>query len=1039
MNATTNFTVKSLRANRVRTLVTIAGVALAAALLTAVLTTFASLNDYLYRSEAHLAGTWMSCVEADGSAELDERIANAKANPQVTGTAVMRDVGFGELTPEQQDKQGTYLAIRSVEGDVGDICGIVPSEGRLPENDREIMLFTTWNDYGGVSLGDEVTFNVGQRTARLAPGEEGSMSTGTMSASAGVSGVPEEQKVVDGTPLDSSMGVLEADLDGGIFNEELTGKEPRTYTVVGFYNRPGYALSTAAGMAGITVGGAKADAFTDVFLALRDVANTDDVKEATEALFPDDYVILHTAMLRYMGIASDSAIWETFYGVVVVLAAVIVAACVSLIFNAFNISVAERIKQFGLLSSVGASRRQLRRAVVLEGVIVALIGIPCGLIIGLAGCFVTFAALGPAISQLAGSGEVPFNVAVNGWVLAAASVLTFVTVLVSVWIPAKRASRTNIIDSLRAASGSRVSRRGAARAAKCTETSRLWKARGAAGRVLGVGGMLARINRKRGTGKGRAASVSLALAIVLLMTAGSLNMFLGTLTNVVTGGGDPAGEVGVMVQLDPEMPQEEGATAGEAQAGDGDAAAGEGGATSAESVATDSVTATEGAAADAAESGSVAADTAQSAAPTTSAAVAAASNELFARQAEVFSDAFHDLSQVGGAQPVGWKMGTGLYAMLPEVMAGEAIASQDNGTGGKMTDGRIGTVGSVAYLDDAIFDDYAKSLGLNPADFRDPTRLRAIALAQGYGNNGSVYQLLDVLREPGTLEAITAVTYHGEPAAGIGVGVEPGDGGETAFAFQPYLEGKGDGVEWFPLEEADVQTVSVEVVALAEEAPLVGSARGEGLQLIVPESVAAYQSFGDDAPIFYGYFNSADGDHAALAEELATAGSAYFHDKSPYEPAFYSFNDYIEQRDSNQMIAMVVNVFCLLFAVILALIAMANVFNTVTNSLILRRREFAVMKSVGLSNRQFRAMVAEECAAWCIRGLVPGVLLSLLVSFLLWQVISGSLSGLAFALPWSYVALAAAMTIVAVAASVAYGMHRCRADNVVEALRADAV
>ena len=109
------------------------------------------------------------------------------------------------------------------------------------------------------------------------------------------------------------------------------------------------------------------------------------------------------------------------------------------------------------------------------------------------------------------------------------------------------------------------------------------------------------------------------------------------------------------------------------------------------------------------------------------------------------------------------------------------------------------------------------------------------------------------------------------------------------------------------------------------------------------------------------------------------------------------------------MIATVVNVFCLLFAVILALIAMANVFNTVTNSLILRRREFAVMKSVGLSNRQFRAMVAEECVAWCIRGLVPGVLLSLLVSFLLWQVISGSMTGLPFTLPWNYVALAAAM------------------------------
>ena len=983
MNATTNFTVKSLRANKVRTLVTIAGVALAAALLTAVLTTYVSLNDYLYRSEAHLAGTWMACVEADGSSALDEKIVDAQADPQVAGAAILRDVGFAALTADQQNTQGTYLAIRSIEGDVGDICGIAPSEGRLPENEHEIMLFATWNDYSGVSLGDTVTFDVGQRVARLAPGEEGSMSAGTMTASWGVQGEAHESEITDGTPLNSSMGVLEADIDGGIFNEEIANTEERTYTVVGFYDRPGYALSTAAGMVGVTGGVAAPDAFTDVFLTLNDVANTQQVEEAAEALFPDEHVVLHVAMLRYMGISSDSSIWTTFYGLVMVLAAVIVVACVSLIFNAFNISVAERIKQFGLLSSVGASRRQLRRAVVLEGAIVAVIGIPCGLLIGLAGCAATFAALGPAISQLAGSGEVAFRVAVNGWVLAAASVLTFVTVLVSVWIPAKRASRTNIIDSLRAASGSRVSKRGAARAAKCTGASSLWKTRGAAGRVLGVGGMLARINRKRGTGKGRAASVSLALAIVLLMTAGSLNVFLGTLTDVVTGGGEMAGEVGVMAQLDMETPQP--------------------------------------------------------AAPTTPEAVATANSELFARQAEVFAGAFQDLSQVAGAQPVGWKMGTGLYAMLPEVMAGEALVDQENGMGGKMADGRVGTVGSVAYLDDAAFDDYAKSLGLDPADFRDPAHLRAIALAQGYGNNGSVYQLLNVLREPGTLEALTAVTYHGEPAAGIGVGATSGEGNAEAFAFQPYLEGDDDGVEWFPLEEAEVQTVSVEVVALAEEAPAIASARGEGLQLIVPESMAAYQGFGSTSPIFYSYFDSADGDHGALAEELATAGSAYFHDKSPYGLAFYSFNDYIEQRDSNQMIATVVNVFCLLFAVILALIAMANVFNTVTNSLILRRREFAVMKSVGLSNRQFRAMVAEECAAWCIRGLVPGVLLSLLVSFLLWQVISGSLSGLPFTLPWNYVALAAAMTVVAVGASVAYGMHRCRADNVVEALRADAV
>ncbi|MCQ5072164.1 hypothetical protein, partial [Adlercreutzia sp. DFI.6.23] len=95
------------------------------------------------------------------------------------------------------------------------------------------------------------------------------------------------------TPLNSSMGVLEADIDGGIFNEDITNTEESTYTVVGCYDRPGYALSTAAGMVGVTTGGAAPDAFTDVFFTLNDVANTQQVEEAAEALFPDEHVVLH--------------------------------------------------------------------------------------------------------------------------------------------------------------------------------------------------------------------------------------------------------------------------------------------------------------------------------------------------------------------------------------------------------------------------------------------------------------------------------------------------------------------------------------------------------------------------------------------------------------------------------------------------------------------------------------------------------------------------------------------------------------------------
>lgn len=57
MSTMTNFTFRSLATNRVRTIVTIAGVALAAALLSAILTSYASLSDFLYRSEATTSGT----------------------------------------------------------------------------------------------------------------------------------------------------------------------------------------------------------------------------------------------------------------------------------------------------------------------------------------------------------------------------------------------------------------------------------------------------------------------------------------------------------------------------------------------------------------------------------------------------------------------------------------------------------------------------------------------------------------------------------------------------------------------------------------------------------------------------------------------------------------------------------------------------------------------------------------------------------------------------------------------------------------------
>lgn len=1020
MNAMTNFTLRSLRANRVRTAVTIAGVALAAALLTAVLTTYFSFTDYLYRSEAANAGTWMAYAEVDDMAASEGDIARAKDDSRVTGVATLQDAGFAELTEAQQEKLGIYMPILSVSGNAEDIAGIYPSEGRMPEKPGEIMLFATWKEYGDVSLGDTLALSVGDREAVLVPGEKGSEFGSSMEAAYGTAYNldPETVEIVDGTQLNSTIGYLQATQDGGIFNEQLVNQRERTYTVVGFYNRLGYTLSTGVGTAGVTVDEPQTDRFGEVFLTMEGMRSSDEVQACAEELFPSDHVVLHTAMLRYMGVTSDSSIWSTFFGIVAVLACVIAGACVSLIFNAFNISVAERISQFGLLSSVGASRRQLRRAVVLEGCVVALIGIPLGLVVGLAGCAITFTLLGPAISNLAGNAAVEFYVAPNMTALAVAAVLTLVTVLVSVWIPAKRASRVNVIDALRNAGAQRVSKKGAKAAAKAARTGVLWKAGGVTDRLFGVGGKLARINRKRGTAKGRAASVSLALAIVLLMTAGSLNVFLGSLVGVASGG-EAAGEVSVTAEFSTERDSQPSDLSHSEDDGVAESAAETGG---------------EGEGSDGLSSHEEASE------PVTAAGVLAGLNERFASEAAEFAKAYDYLAASNGAQGIGWLLRSDAAMTLPESMVGDAFRTEGGIDGGRMADGRFGTTGTVLYLNNTAFDAYAQGLGLNPVDFRDGEHPRAIALAQGYGNNGDVYQLLDVLREPGTIEVLAAAAYEGRPAH-VAVAYDVDATAEGTHKLQPYVRDENDATDLnqsLTLDDVELATVPVEVAAVTDEVPALLGGPGSGVMLIVPESLATTQSLGGEAPIFTSYFDSTDGDHAALAEELATRGGEFFHD-GPYEMAFYSYNDLVAQMDATQQLAMVVNVFCLLFTVILALIAMANVFNTVTNSLILRRREFAVMKSVGLSNRQFRRMIMDECASFGVAGLVPGLLVSVAVSWLLYSAVAQSMSGLPFQLPWTYVGLALVMTVAAMGISVAYGMHRCKADNVVEALRADSV
>lgn len=972
MNAIVRYTFASLRANRVRTLVTIAGVALAAALLTAVLTTYTSLTHYLYESEAALAGTWTTMVQEQDSEQLQQQIDEARNASDVSALATMQDVGFGQLTEEQQNRFGYYLTIQSVAGDVEEACAIRPCVGRMPERADELMLWVNWRDAANVQLGDTLTLPVGQRRVVALPDAEDQAADQVLSAAEDDHATDYDDEVAsdfeDGALLDSRMGYLSAELYDDAYNEELTDAHERTFTVVGFYEQGNYALANSMGTSGITVDDPQATGLMSVYLTITGATDQQELMERTEALFPDANITPHTAMLRFMGISGSGYIWDTFFALATVLAAVIVAACVSLIYNAFAISVAERMSQFGLLSSIGATRRQIRRSVLLEALVVACIGIPLGLLVGIAGCAATFAFIGPMIVSVLGDSGVPFDVHPAVWALVGSSALTLVAVLVSVYVPALRASRKNIIDALRWTSGGQVSKKGKRLAAHNTNPGKLWRRGVGFGRILGAGGMLARIERKRGATKGRAASVSLALAIALLMTAGSLSMFLGYLTD--------AADLGVDYDIELDL--------------------------SAREYRMDAL-------------GTV------------------GSPETYAALEGIYAAA----AEAPGVKGAGWEVMSRMPAVMDESMIGSGLRNGASGQGGFMGDHQYGSEVSTLFLDDETFESYVHELGFDLAHYTDPAHPRAIAVGTVYSNDGERYQREQLLQGSGMMKLYVGGTYRGENIEGFGQEVDydvAADARTTNFipmVFDGEKSTRGTGLDD---PEASLEVVAVDVAGLASHAPAVVQ-QGSSLNLIMSRTLLPCFN----GATVYGYSRGAydvvEGTSAQADEAILQAANAQINEVGLESELFAYTNDYAAMQDSNKMLATIVRVFCLLFTVILALIAMTNVFNTVTNSLILRRREFAVMRSIGMSGRQFRRMIAAECARFAVVGLVAGLVVATGVSYLIFLAITQSMEGLTFMLPWNYVALAVGMTVAAMGVSVAYGMHRCKADNVVEALR----
>ena len=228
----------------------------------------------------------------------------------------------------------------------------------------------------------------------------------------------------------------------------------------------------------------------------------------------DEDIYVNSDFLRFQGVMSDGML-RVLYAIAGVVIFIIVVSSVFVIRNSFSISVAEKNRQYGMLSSVGATSKQIRRNVIFEGMVIGLIAIPLGILLGIVAIMILLKIVNYLLADmLSGLG---FTYSINLLAVLISVAISIITIYLSCLIPARRAAKISPIESIRGNNDIKIK-------AKKLKTSKLTK------KLFGIGGVIASKNLKRSKKKYRTTVISLVISIFIFISLSSF-LTLGTKTS----------------------------------------------------------------------------------------------------------------------------------------------------------------------------------------------------------------------------------------------------------------------------------------------------------------------------------------------------------------------------------------------------------------------------------------------------------------------------------------------------------------------------
>ena len=495
MSLLNKLTIKNLKLNKKRTIVTIIGIMLSVSLITAVATMYNSAIKSLINFEIREKGDFHVAYYNVPQEEID----TFKNNRSIDTLNLVENIGYAKIDSKNEYKP--YAYIKAFTKSSLNNLSIKLVEGRLPENSNEILIPTHLKTNGRITLnvGDVITLDVGTRVDN------------------------EGYELNQINPLYTN--------DDGTASEKIVNTTSKTYKVVGIIERPATNIEgyTAPGYTFITYfnennlsdiidiyvkynkdGVKRAYEVTANIIGVDEVLftkyysgesmseeefnkYTDQIAKTKYDININDYLIdLETNPIKSSGIGG--------LGIVVgIVMAIIVVTSVFCIKNSFDISITEKIKQYGMLRSIGATKKQIKHNVFYEASILGLIGIPLGILAGILASYILIIVSNYYLGDFMAS-DIKLIFSFSFIAIIFAIILGIVTIYASAFKSAKKASRISPIDSIRNSSTIKIN-------------SKKVKSPKIINKLFGVGGDISYKNLKRNKKKYRTTVISIIVSV----------------------------------------------------------------------------------------------------------------------------------------------------------------------------------------------------------------------------------------------------------------------------------------------------------------------------------------------------------------------------------------------------------------------------------------------------------------------------------------------------------------------------------------------